>query len=350
MRIVVLMGGASSEREVSLVSGAEVAKALREKGHEVIEMDVKGVLDPHSATAGRQGTGSPGPSPGAGGSEILALPGEDLCGFVANPDVRASEVVFIALHGGAGENGTVQALLDIMGKPYTGSGMLACALAMDKFLSKRVFENVGIPTPAWRGVGDADVRSVEEAVTSLGGLPVVTKPRDQGSTVGVSIVRETAELGPAIDLALRYSSDVLVESYVPGREITVGILGEKPLPVLEIVPKSGFYDYECKYTKGKTKYIVPAKVDEAVAEDARDIAVRAHTVLGCADFSRVDFRLPHDGRPQCLEVNTVPGMTGMSLVPMAARATGIDFPELVDEICRLALARRGVVAGAGARQ
>jgi D-alanine-D-alanine ligase len=334
MKILVLMGGTSSEREVSLVSGSEVARALREKGHRVVEMDVKDELDPTGS-----GCDSGGPWKKAGPSERTRA-GRGLVGFVTNPDVVSCDLVFVALHGGNGENGTVQALLDIIGKSYTGSGMLPSALAMDKFLSKRVFEHAGVPTPGWCGIEGADLRSVQDAVSRLGGLPVVTKPRDQGSTVGISIIKEESELGPAVGLALRFSPDVLVEKYVAGREITVGILGDKPLPVVEIIPETGFYDYECKYTKGKSKYVAPAGIPESEAVEAQEMALRAHTILGCADFSRVDFRLPHDGKPQCLEVNTIPGMTGTSLVPMAAQAIGIAFPELVDEICRLAVARR----------
>jgi D-alanine-D-alanine ligase len=222
--------------------------------------------------------------------------------------------------------------------------MLGSALAMDKFLTKLIFERFGIPTPAWRAVESADLPKVTRAASELGGPPIVTKPRDQGSTIGISIVTEMGQLKDAVDSALKYGPDILVEKYVAGRELTVGILGERALPVLEIAPQTGFYDYECKYTKGKSKYTVPAEIDAKVAADAQRIALEAFRALGCADFSRVDFRLPERGRPQCLEVNTVPGMTGTSLVPMAAGAVGINFPSLVEEICRLALARRGVTA------
>jgi len=326
MKIVVLKGGASSEREVSLVSGAEVARALREKGHSVSEMDVGDELESSAAK-----------SPAAERNP-------DLLRFVSDAGISSCDVVFIALHGGTGENGTVQALLDLMRVPYTGSGMLASALAMDKFLTKLMFERSGIPTPTWRAVESASLAKVERAVSDLGGPPVVTKPKDQGSTIGISVVTDVKQLRDAVDSALKYSPDILVETYVAGRELTVGILGDRALPVLEIAPQTGFYSYDCKYTKGKSKYTVPAEIDAGVATDAQKCALEAFRVLGCADFSRVDFRLPEHGRPQCLEVNTVPGMTGTSLVPMAAAAVGVDFPSLVDEICRLALARRGVAA------
>jgi D-alanine-D-alanine ligase len=323
MRIAVLMGGASSEREVSLASGREVARALKAVGHQVVEIDVKDELDTsHSSSP-------------SGNNKALV-------NFVSNPDIASSEIVFIALHGGAGEDGTVQVLLDVMGKPYTGSGMLASALAMDKFISKRMFEHAGIPTPDWRSVENADLKKVEAAVSELGGLPIVTKPKNQGSTIGVSIIKEETQVASAVESALKYSPDVLVEKYIVGREITVGILGNKALPVIEVAPEKGFYDYECKYTRGRSKYIVPAKIAESKSREAQDLALKAYHVLGCQDFARVDFRLSHDGQLQCLEVNTIPGMTGTSLVPMAARASGTEFPRLVDEICRLALSRRGI--------
>lgn len=321
MKIAVLMGGVSSEREVSLASGKEVARALREVGHQVVEIDLRDEL-------------------GTSHANVPSTNNKALADFVSSPDLASSEVIFIAMHGGAGEDGTVQALLDVMGKPYTGSGMLASALAMDKILAKRVFEQAGIRTPLWRGVEKASLGSVENAIAELGGLPVVTKPRNQGSTIGISIVKDETKLKPGVESALKYSPDVLVEKYIAGREITVGILGNNALPVIEIAADKGFYDYECKYTRGKSKYIVPARIPEKQSKEAQEIALMAYRVLGCKDFARVDFRLSREGELQCLEVNTVPGMTGTSLVPMAARAKGMPFPQLVDEICRLALSRR----------
>jgi len=321
MKITVLMGGASSEREVSLASGREVARALRGEGHEVVEIDVKDEFEPSY------------PSHTSNNNEALIR-------FVSNPDMASSDVVFIVLHGGAGENGTLQAILDVMGAPYTGSGMLASALAMDKVLSKRIFDVVGIPTPDWRNVQNADARRVEAAISELGGLPIVTKPRNQGSTIGISIVQKEDQIAAAVDCVKKYSRDVLVEKYIVGREITVGVLGERALPVIEVAPEKGFYNYECKYTRGRSKYIVPAKIQQKKQLEAQELALKAYKVLGCQDFARVDFRLSHDGEFHCLEVNTIPGMTGTSLVPMAARATGISFPQLLEEICKLALSHR----------
>jgi D-alanine-D-alanine ligase len=329
MRIAVLMGGVSSEREVSLASGREVSRALQEVGHQVVEIDVKDELDTSHL------------SPSSGNNRALV-------NFVSNSDIASSEIVFIALHGGAGEDGTVQALLDVMGKPYTGSGMLSSALSMDKIISKRIFEHADILTPDWRSVENADLRNVEAAILELGGLPIVTKPRNQGSTIGVSIVKEDTQVASAVQSALKYSPDILVEKYIAGREITVGILGNRALPVIEVAPEKGFYDYECKYTRGKSKYIVPAKIAESKSREAQDVALKAYRVLRCQDFARVDFRLSHDGNLNCLEVNTIPGMTRTSLVPMAARSDGTPFPQLVDEICRLALSRRGIAVPAKA--
>jgi D-alanine-D-alanine ligase len=353
MKIVVLKGGASSEREVSLVSGAEVARALRENGHSVSEIDVGDELESlprANQDRGGQGPGSGPPERARQGTprDIGSTGGrnEGLLRFVSNKEILTCDVVFIALHGGTGENGTVQALLDLMRVPYTGSGMLGSALAMDKFLTKLVFEQAGIPTPEWRAVESADLRKVAKAVSDLGGPPVVTKPRDQGSTIGISVVDDVSQVAPAVDCALQYSPDILVERYIAGREITVGVLGDTALPVIEIAPETGFYSYDCKYTKGKSAYVVPADIDEARAKQARELALQAFHVLRCADFSRVDFRLPDRGKPQCLELNTVPGMTGTSLVPMAAKAVGLNFASLLEEICRLALTRRGIVVSA----
>ncbi len=318
MKIIVLMGGLSSEREVSLSSGKQISAALRTKGHDVVEVDIKDALD----------------------ASVPGAPGRDIRGlrdFLSNPEVASGELVFIALHGGAGENGTVQALLDIMGKPYTGSGMLPSALCMDKIQSKRIFDFAGVPTPAWRAVGRSHAEGVEAAIAELGGLPVVTKPRDQGSTIGVSIVRDQRQLARAVAEALKYSPDILVEEYIDGKEITVGILGDRPLPVIEIAPEAGFYDYESKYTKGKSSYVVPAEIPSAVAEEIQKTAMCAYRLMGCEGFGRADFRLSCEWKPYCLEVNTIPGMTETSLVPMAARADDLEFPELLEEICRLAL-------------
>ena len=307
MRILVLLGGASAEREVSLASGARVAEALRAKGHDVTTAD----------------------------------PGDDPLAIL--PEARAAEVVWMALHGGAGEDGTIQALFDLAGVRYTGSGHLASALAMDKDLSKQLFRAAGVPTAEWRMVRTGDGTDwtapafTEEMIAALG-LPLVVKPSKQGSTVGLTVVKAAAELAPAVTEAFRHDDEVMLEAFVPGRELTVGVLDEAAMPVGEIIPKHELYDYECKYTPGMAEEIFPAAIPDAVRDEAQRQAMAAYHALKLAGCARIDFRLhPTDGL-FCLEANTLPGMTGTSLVPQAAAAMGMDFPTLCERIA-LAAAR-----------
>jgi len=336
MKVAVLMGGRSSEREISLRTGRGVAQALRNLGHDVAAVDAaNGRLLP------------------AGEEERAALPTQALepAGetALARPETLAgAEVVFIALHGAAGENGTLQALLDLAGKTYTGSGMLASALAMNKAISKRIFAQAGIPTPRWQLLEPGqDAGAVDLA--ALGGLPLVIKPNEEGSSVGLTIVHETSELPGAITLAAGLG-EVLIEEFIPGRELTVAVLGDEPLPIVEIRPKSGLYDYESKYTAGRSEYFCPADLPEELAARVRALGLEAARVLGCRGVSRVDFRMNDDSVPYCLEVNTVPGMTPTSLVPMAAKARGLSYDQLVQRMLELALsdARRGAGETLGA--
>jgi D-alanine-D-alanine ligase len=324
LKVAVLMGGRSSEREISLRTGRGMAQALRTLGHDVVAVD---------AANGRVLP--------AGEEERAALPSEALepAGetALARPETLASaDVVLIALHGAAGENGTLQALLDLAGKVYTGSGMMASALAMNKAISKRLFEQEGIPTPPWQllpataSAGEVDARR-------LGGFPLVVKPNEEGSSVGLTIVERAEQLAPALQLAGRYG-EILIERYAPGRELTVALLGDRALPIVEIRPKSGLYDYESKYTAGKSEYFCPADLPEALAETVKDLGRRAAHTLGCRGVTRVDFRLDAEGVAQCLEVNTVPGMTPTSLVPMAAKAAGMSYEQVVQHMLDLALA------------
>jgi len=323
MKIIVLMGGRSTERAVSLTTGAGIAAALRRLGHEVQSLDA---ADGRALPAGAEA--------GAAALEVAAGPETAL---VRVPDLERAEVVFVALHGGAGENGTLSAVLDLAGLPYTGSGMLASALAMDKAMSKRLLEHAGIPTPPWLAL-PSDAPPPDPAdVGPLGGFPVVVKPNDQGSTVGLTIVEEARQLVPAFEEAARYSRQVLIERYIPGRELTVAILGHEALPVVEIVPEHGLYDYACKYTAGMSRYEVPAALPTDVAARVQELGLRAFETLGCRGVARVDFRLDPEGRPYCLEVNTVPGMTPTSLVPMAAKARGISYDEVVARMLAMAL-------------
>ncbi len=306
LRILLLKGGDSSEREVSLSSGGRVAAALRARGHEVTEADPSGDA------------------------------------FAVLPAARAADVVWMALHGGAGEDGTIQAMFDLAGVTYTGSGHLASALAMDKDLSKIVFRAAGVPTADWWMVRAGDPRDwetpayAERAVAALG-LPIVVKPSKQGSTVGLSIVKATQQLGAAIATAFAHDDEVMLESYVPGRELTVGILGDWVMPVGEIIPKHEIYDYECKYTAGMAEELFPAPLAPAVRDETQRLARVAYEALKLSGCARIDFRLHPDGGLYCLEANTLPGMTGTSLVPQAAQADGVGFPELCERIARAAL-------------
>jgi len=330
MKVAVLMGGRSSEREISLRTGRGVAESLRQLGHEVTAVDAgTGRL----LEAGREEEAV----------EITALERAPAASLVSAAAMRDAEVVFIALHGGEGENGTLQALLELAGKPYTGSGVLASAMAMNKAVSKRLFEHAGIPTPEWQLV-HADTPPDRIEVDRLGGFPLVVKPNAEGSTVGLTIVEGAEALPEALRSAAAHGPDILVERFIPGREMTVAVLGDEPLPIVEIRPKSGLYDYESKYTAGRSEYEVPARLPDDVAARMQALGVRAAQVLGCGGVSRVDFRLDPQNEPYCLEVNTIPGMTPTSLVPMAARAVGMSYDQLVERLLQLAVAeqrRRG---------
>jgi len=247
------------------------------------------------------------------------------------PAVRDADLVFLALHGGQGEDGTIQALFDLCGVRYTGTGPLGSALAMDKDLSKRLFRDAGVTTPDWL-MAPASVAEVEARL----GFPVIVKPSKQGSTVGLTLVRGAADLAPAIAEAFRYDDEVMIEAFIAGRELTAGILGDEALPIGEIIPKHELYDYECKYTAGMAVEEFPARLAEPVASMVQDQAVRAFRALKLRGYARIDFRLTASGGCFCLEANTLPGMTELSLIPQAAAAAGITFPDLCERIVRLA--------------
>lgn len=345
------MGGTSAERDVSLASGVRVAEALRSRGHEVLSVDTAhGIL----SAADEQAL--------LGGKIVKTIPPDVQALVRLNAQLPATlrslprtEVVFLALHGGQGEDGTLQALLDLTSVPYTGSGHLASALAMDKDLSKHLFRAASVPTPDWRmapisgdgrlATGDsAGKRAREEFTADVErevGLPVIVKPSKQGSTVGLSIVREIGQLWDAIEEAAKYDDEVMVEQFIPGRELTVGILGDEALPVGEIIPVHEIYDYECKYTAGMASEIFPADLTAEQTQTVQDLARRAFRALKLRGYARIDFRMAPDGVFYCLEANTLPGMTALSLIPQAAVAAGISFPELCERIVELALDDRG---------
>jgi D-alanine-D-alanine ligase len=330
------------ERDVSLASGLRVAAALRSKGHSVTAIDTaRGTLTPvEERTMLAHGVMHALPPEQDTLTELSAHPLVATIGRM--PEHHDTDVVFLGLHGGEGEDGTIQALLDLTGVPYTGSGHLASALAMDKDLSKKLFRAAGVPTPDWWMVRRADSdrwrdpEFAEEAVAALQ-LPLIVKPSKQGSTVGLTLVKSPDKLASAIDEAFQYDDEVMLECFVPGRELTVGILGDEPLPVGEIVPKHELYDYECKYTPGMAEEIFPASIGDAKTAQAQQLALAAFRSLKLSGYARIDFRMTDDGTLYCLEANTLPGMTELSLIPQAAAAAGISFPELCERIVELAM-------------
>ncbi|HEX6750137.1 MAG TPA: D-alanine--D-alanine ligase [Longimicrobium sp.] len=334
MRVAVLFGGTSAERDVSIASGAQVVKALREGGHDVVAIDTaRGALGP----AEEQRLLTAGVAPAPPDADELAMVRAGSSGsLLGGADLRGIDVVFLVLHGGTGEDGTIQALLDLTGIPYVGSGHRASATAMDKDVSKRLFRAAGVPTPDWL-MAPTDAAEVEARL----GYPVVVKPNKQGSTVGLTVVKEPARLEPAIAEAFRHDDEVMLERFVPGRELTCGILGGEALAVGEIVPRRGeIFDYESKYQHGGADEIFPADLTDEQTRTVQELSLRAHRALKLEGFSRVDFRMDPDGGLWCLEVNTLPGMTSTSLLPQSAAAAGISFPELCDRICRLAVEKR----------
>jgi len=333
MKVAVLFGGSSEERDVSIASAAQVIPALRSLGHEVIAVDTaRGRLPP--AAERTMLTSSVATAPPSS-SELARLGGSALALASEAADIRGVDVVFLALHGGAGEDGRIQALLDLAGLPYTGSNHIASAAAMDKDLSKRLFRAAAVPTPDWL-MAPATAEQVAREI----GWPAVVKPNKQGSTVGLSIVREPEALGAAIAQARRFDDEVMIERFVPGRELTVGILAGEPLAVGEIITPGEIFDYEAKYQKGAAREIFPADLAPAATAEIQALAVRAHRALKLGAYSRIDFRMDRDGRFWCLEANSLPGMTANSLLPQAARAVGIGFPELCERICRAGLAKK----------
>jgi D-alanine-D-alanine ligase len=304
------MGGMSTEREISLKSGTAVYHALVEKGYSVVVIDV----------------------------------GRDIYSKITKEKI---DIAFIALHGKYGEDGTIQGLLEIMGLPYTGSGVLASAISINKVLAKKLFMFNRIPTPAFKIVKKGN--AVDNAIFKDIGLPFIVKPNSQGSTIGVSIVHDKNEASYAIKKALKYDDTALIEKFIKGRELTVGILGNKALPIIEIRPRSTagstsvragaqgirknwMYDFKAKYTKGMTEYIAPAPLSKMLEKRLFDIALKAFNTLGCSGTARVDIMLDKRNKPYVLEVNTIPGMTELSLLPKAAACAGISFPKLVEKI------------------
>jgi D-alanine-D-alanine ligase len=293
-RVAVLYGGQSSERDVSLKTGAAIVKALQEKGYDAVLVDVD----------------------------------RDVA---ARLRAENAAVAFNALHGRWGEDGCVQGLLETMGIPYTGSGVTASAIGMDKILSKLLFRSVGLDVCDYRVFPSADAARIRAADLPFG-LPCIVKPANEGSSVGVSLVREESELAKACLEAARWKGDVIAERYVKGKEVQVAVLDGKALGVIEVVPANAFYDYAAKYTAGTTQYFYPARIPEAANRMLLESGEKAHRALGCAGVTRTDFILVEDGTAFILEVNTLPGMTATSLVPKIAAGNGIPFPDLCERL------------------
>jgi D-alanine-D-alanine ligase len=329
VKIAVLFGGDSMERDVSVASASQVVAALRSRGHQVLAVDAhRGLLtgnDEQQVLGGKIARLPPARSSASG-----------LPAALEQADLRDVDIVFLALHGGSGEDGTIQSVLDLAGLPYTGSGRLGSALAWDKDIAKRLFVAAAVPTPSWFMVPVAPERIAEEL-----GFPVIVKPAGQGSTVGLTLVHSIDELAPAVALAAQFDAAVMVERYIDGRELTVGILDGVALAVGEIVPAEGpIFDYAAKYQAGAAEEIFPADLPAETSLRVQELGLKVHEALKLDDYSRVDFRMDKDGGLWCLEVNTLPGLSSGSLLPRSARASGIDFASLCERICQAALKRR----------
>ena len=345
LRVAVLLGGSSEERGVSLASGCEVASALRSAGHHVVSIDsaVGSLSDEQERLIRGSGIGRAEiPVPVLQNPHVL--PDAEV---IANaPALSDSDVVFLALHGGAGEDGTIQTLLEVSGIAYAGSGPVGCALAMNKDITKRLLRDAGVPTADW-----LTGRTPGQEVVERLGLPVIVKPVSGGSSVRLVLTNSAPEVDEAAEFAGGGGDDVMYERYLSGREFTVGILDDEALPVVEIEPVRELFDFDCKYEQGMAIETAPARISCELARQLQSSALRVHRVLGLRHFSRVDFIVDGGGRAWCLEANALPGLTANSLLPKAAVAAGIEFPELCERICRMGLeagprrpARTGVVA------
>lgn len=342
MNIVLFVGGFSSEREVSLTSGKGLLKALRENGHSVKVIDpIFGIENVSEDIIFKNNISDKYPDQ----SELAKLKDKfyrNVITLVDSDIFDDIDIVFLGLHGKFAEDGRIQTLLETRGVKYTGAGIFASAKAMDKDVTKMILRYTGIITPDWftlkkdHGYCDTELNIKIETTT---GFPVVVKAADEGSTVGLTIVEtpDKKSVTDAINKAFEYSDKIILEKYITGRELTVPIIGNKAYPIVEIVPKSGIYDYGNKYLKGNTNYYCPADLDEDTVLRLQDIAIKVHNALECEVYSRVDFILGEDGIPYCLEVNTLPGFTELSLVPKSAKAAGMSYNELVEKIIELSL-------------
>lgn len=336
MNVAVLFGGISQERNVSIAGGKAVCSALKSLGHNVFPIDPaygkNGLIDIDNLEV---------PNRPPTEAELNQLNPKAFLECIDSDLFNDIDIAFIVLHGKYGEDGRIQSLLELRGIHYTGSGVKASALSMDKNSSKMIFTASGITTPPWMIVKDEDFDNFEfyEFLRDEFGDKIVIKPNDQGSSIGVGIILDgnLDEIHNAVVEARKFSKTVIAEQYIEGREITVPIIGNVAYPIIEIDPNEGFYDYANKYSKGKSNYICPAELSEDIAEFTQSLAETAFAALGCAGFARADFRLSEEGQPYIMEMNTIPGFTSTSLVPMSAKETGIEFPELCQKIINITL-------------
>lgn len=301
MNISILYGGNSTEQKISIQTGLAVAEALKDR----YNLDL---VNPNSG--------------------MHNIPEQ----------VLNADIVFNALHGGDGENGNVQAFLDLHNIPYTGSGAKSCKIAMDKNITKLLAQSKNISTPKWlvvRNSKSAGIQMLNEESPKFS-YPYVVKPCNEGSTFGLTIVRESSQLDGALQLASEFSDEIIIEEYIPGRELTVSILENKPLPIVEILPSHELYDYECKYEEGMSKYKVPADLPDSLTRKISEDAMKIYNTIGCRHYARADFRLNENKEHYLLEINTLPGLTSTSLLPKAAKAAGLEFQDLIDEIIKIA--------------
>ncbi len=305
--IGVLMGGYSSEKDISLKSGKAVYNALKKAGCQTVPLEINDA-DPHRIND-----------------------------FIKDSHI---DVAFIALHGKLGEDGTIQTICEDVGIPYTGSGIKASQLAFDKALSQVLFRHNSIPVPEHEIILSTNGWSVDSIFSRLDSMPLIVKPSREGSSIGISIVRNKEDLDKSIEYGFQYGSEVIVERYIKGKEVTVGILANKALPVVEICSKNEFFDFQSKYEEGMTEYVVPAQLPKELTNKLQKIALRAHNVLSCKDFSRVDMLIDGSMNMYVIEINTIPGFTSTSLLPKAAQAAGLNFTELCLQLIRLAYGKK----------
>ena len=328
IRIALLVGGTAPEREVSKESSKSILGALKTLGYQVKVINpAYGVNQPQNEEDFFTE------------KDFTEISNKNYVEAVNSSLFDDVDLAFIGLHGKWGEDGTIQSLLELKGIKYTGAKVLPSALAMDKVMTKIMFKHFGVPTPIWIAIkrDKIDYAQIKKEINDAFGYPVVIKPADEGSTFGLTVCRNEDEIEKAVELAGKFSRKILAEEYIPGRELTVGVLDKQVLPVLEIVPKNGLYDYECKYTDGMSEYIVPADIPKDIAEFIQAQALKAYNAVECSNYGRVDFRLTDENKAYCLEVNTLPGMTSHSLIPKMAKAVGIGFNELVDRIIKFEL-------------